>query len=145
MIKTLLFFCSLISIQPDNLKQVSNYSIGKYNTAAYEEFSFWITDKNQPYVTYTFGKDDKELPVKYLGIERIKGKPCIKLKVNNKKIMYVALHGDRLLIFDDELKNPKGFTWRYEGPVNGIGTYCNVCTQDAKQSAAFLKKYYLKD
>jgi hypothetical protein len=36
------------------------------------------------------------------------------------------------------------FTWAYEGPVNGVGTFCNVCAKDEKEAIAVINGWFMK-
>ena len=41
-------------------------------------------------------------------------------------------------------KAPKTFAWEYEGPIDGIGTFCEQCAEDEKAAMQLIKSYYLK-
>ncbi|MBD3750309.1 MAG: hypothetical protein IE931_12520 [Sphingobacteriales bacterium] len=144
-------FTILLYIQPlfflflqPNLKQVANYSISKYGNPKFEEFSFWIDDKNQPVINYYYGKEAKKVKVEYLGKSKIGTVVCFKMILNDKVNLYVSQENDKLRIKDLSGKYDKLFNWLYEGPVNGVGTYCEPCTQDEKESKSFISKYFLK-
>lgn len=134
------FVLSLFS--SPNLKKVANYSISEYANPKFEEFSFWITDKNEPVINYYYGKDAKEVKVKYLGKSKIGNVFCFKMILNDKLTLYVSQEKDKLRVKDLSGKYDKLFNWMYEGPVNGIGTYCEPCTHDEQESKRFLSKYY---
>lgn len=56
---------------------------------------------------------------------------------------YVIPQGSSLKIVDGKGKYNKIFRWEYEESVGGIGTFCESCTENGKESVALLKKYFL--
>lgn len=140
----LLIFLTNPFLTNQNLKKVASYSVSEYGNPKFENFSFWITDKNKPVIHYSYGKDDKEAKVEYLGKSKIGNTPCFKMLLNKTMILYAYQEKDKLRIKDLSGKYNKLFSWLYEGPVNGIGTFCEPCTADEKESKDFIDKFYLK-
>jgi Rieske Fe-S protein len=143
-LKTILIFFLISLTNQSDLKQVANYYNGKpYGSTGYETISFWITKDDKPLIHYSYGKDDKDAPVKFISKTILKnGKRCFKITLR-RNMLYVIPEGNKLRITDLKGEYNKIFSWEYQGPIDGIGTWCSVCTQDEKESLAFLKKYYL--
>ena len=55
-------------------------------------------------------------------------------------ILYAYQEKDKLRIKNLSGKYNKLFSWLYEGPVNGIGTFCEPCTANEKESKDFIDK-----
>lgn len=132
----------LFLLLPSNYKQVASYSNSEFGSSKYENFGFWILDNHNPVIHYQYGKKSLEVPVKYLGKCKVGNNKCFKMLLNNKLTLYVSIEKHNLRIKSASGNYNKLFAWQYEGPVNGIGTYCEPCTQDEKESEKFLSEYY---
>ncbi len=138
-------FACLFAIPDLFAQKVANYAVGKFGTEGYEHFSFWTEAGKRTKITYTYGKDGKELAASYAGKGNYQGKSCFKVSLPNKQLLYVVPTAYKLQVTNAAKTYNKTFTWEYEGPVNGIGTYCDVCTQDEKEAMTLLRKYYLNN
>lgn len=123
--------------------KVAQYSIGKYRTTAFEEFKFWTKDGKQSKILYSYGTGGKEIPLRYVGTGKVDGNPCFKVQFPNGYILYVIPSDLRLRIVDPAEKYNKVFSWEYEGPVDGIGTYCSVCADSDREAMEILTSAYL--
>lgn len=124
--------------------KVASYSFGKPGTDKYEHFEFWINDGKRTNVEYSYGKDSKNIKLQYLGKDRINSDSCFKLQFSNNYILYVIPKGLTLKVIDSTAKYNKIFKWEYEGPVNGIGTYCDVCARDDEEAMKLIQSGYMK-
>ena len=84
----------------------------------------------------------RDLPLKYLGPIRLKGHQGFRVRFSNGLILNLWPEGDKLRVTDTKGKYNKLFSWEYEGPVNGIGTFCTPCAQDAAEALRLLKPYF---
>jgi hypothetical protein len=125
-------------------QKVANYSVGKYRTKEYEHFSFWMENNKATEITYTYGKNDKEINIRYLSKAVYEGKSCFKIGFPDNHILYVIPIGIRLKLLSPDKKYEKTFSWEYEGPVDGRGTFCEVCAEDEKEAMKIITNYYLK-
>jgi len=125
-------------------QKVANYSFGKYGTAEYEHFSFWTKAGKRTEVNYTYGKDGKELAAKYLGTGIYKQQKCFKVELTGKCIVYIVPLGTKLQVAALTKNYHNVFNWEYEGPVNGLGTFCDACAEDEKEAINIIKESYLK-
>lgn len=113
-------------------------------TAQYEHFSFWVKDGKRGEITYTYGKNAREQPVTYLGKAIINGQACFKIRFANNYVLYVIPQKTQVKITDQAGKYLKTFPWAYEGPVNGIGTFCDVCAEDEREAVKLINLCYMK-
>jgi hypothetical protein len=125
-------------------QKVANYSTGKQGTATYEHLSFWTENGKRTEVTYSYGKDYTELKASYLGAATYQGKKGFKISLPGKQVLYVLPVGTTLKIVGQAKKYSKVFKWEYEGPVNGIGTFCSACAEDEKEAIKLVSTYFLK-
>jgi len=124
--------------------KVANYSYGKPGTENYEHFDFWTKDGKQTIINYAYGKDRKEVKLQYSGSDKVNGKDCFKVRFANNYILYIVPDEQHLQITDSSGKYSRSFSWEYEGPVNGVGTYCDVCAEDANEAITLVKSAFLK-
>lgn len=122
--------------------RVANYSVGRAGSMSYEHFSFWIKDGKLE-ASYSYGPGSKELPLSYKGVESCEGAPCFKVVFPNGRALYIRPAGMRLKVTDQTKRYSKVFRWEYEGPQNGVGTFCSACAEDEKEAIQLIKKHYL--
>ena len=122
--------------------RVANYGLGTPGTATYEHFSFWTNFGRRSDLHYAYGKDRHDLVLRYAGRARLGGQPGFRVRFPDGSLRYLALRGDSLLVSTSPTATPKTFAWEYEGPVNGVGTACSVCTADAQAAATLLRRHY---
>lgn len=136
----ILFFLSA-SIYSQN--RVANFSTGRVGTKTYEHFSFWVEEDTIGEIIYSYGKSGREIKLKYSGTDMLDGIKVFKVEFPNNEFFYVIPQKSFLRVVNKNANYNKIFRWEYEGPVNGIGTWCNACTEDGKESVDLLKKYFL--
>lgn len=124
-------------------RQLANYSTGKYGTKDYEHFSFNFRNNKKDKITYRYGVSGKNIYLKYLGPDFFNGEPSFKVKFPNNLILWVIPQTNyNLKVIDKKGSYLKIFKWEYEGPINGIGTFCAPCVGE-KESIDLIKKHYL--
>jgi len=124
-------------------QRVANYSYGEPGTKDYEEFSFWVRANKRDEIIYIYGANWHNNRVQYLGKDILNGERCFKLKFANDYILYVIPKGLDLKVSDLNGKYVKYFSWKYEGPVAGGGTFCEPCAENEKDAMKLIKLYYL--
>lgn len=124
--------------------KVANYSFGKPGTDMYEHFEFWTNEGKHTTVSYVYGKEKREVKLHYVGRDVIYGDTCFRIRFTNNYVLSIMRKGLQLRIFDQTGKYDKIFSWEYEGPVNGIGTFCEVCAEDERAAMTIIKLAYLQ-
>lgn len=123
-------------------QKVANYYTGTPGTTNYQQYSFWTKANKATKATYTYGANRNQIKITNAGKTTYHGQAGFKINLP-KGVFYVIPSGVNLKIINPATKKTELFKWEYEGPVNGIGTYCDVCAQDEKEAMSILKKYYL--
>jgi len=123
--------------------QVANYGYGQPGTAGYEHFSFWTHDGRRSDAAYAAGKNREDAQLRYLGPRQLAGQPGFRVRFLDGRTLHLVPSGTTLRVSAPGAA-PKVFTWEYEGPVNGVGTTCSVCAQDAEAAVRLLRTHYLK-
>ena len=134
----------LLETAPRAQLKVASYSFGKPGTDKYEHLAFWTNDGKRTVVNYAYGKEQKEVKLQYLGKDQVSRQICFKVQFTNNFVLYIIPKGRRLQVTDASGKYNKTFSWEYEGPVNGIGTFCDVCAEDDEDAMALIQSAYLK-
>jgi len=140
----LIFLILLTFLIETKSQKVANYSYGDPGKEDFEEFSFWVKENKVAEIEYTYGADWKTVTLKYIGIDVLNGEDCFKVKFSNDYILYVIPKETRLKISDFKGNYLKYFYWYYEGPVNGIGTFCEPCAENENEAMTIIKSYYMK-
>jgi hypothetical protein len=123
--------------------KVANYGYGQPGTASYEHFSFWINGKHRTDIHYAYGKDRVDVPLRYAGRARLAGGLGFRVRFPDGRLLSVVPNGITLRVTANGTA-PKIFAWEYEGPVNGVGTFCSVCAADEAAAMRLLRAYYLR-
>ncbi|GAB3999728.1 hypothetical protein GCM10028807_50760 [Spirosoma daeguense] len=139
-----ILFCTILTTFANAQMKVANFSYGEPGTDKYEQLSFWAKNGQRAEIRYTYGKDRKETTLTYLGKSPKAKGSGFNVQFPNNYVLYVAPVGNKLRLVDAQATYQKTFAWEYEGPVNGIGTFCNVCAQDDKEAMQLVRTYYLR-
>jgi hypothetical protein len=138
-----LLLASFVSERSHAQVKVAQYSYGKYGTDNYEKFEFWTNEGKQSKISYSYGKKMHEVMVQYFGKGNIYGDTCFKIRFSNGYVLYIVPKDLRLKITDSIGRYNKTFTWEYEGPVNGVGTYCDVCADNDRDAMKTLLSEFI--
>ena len=140
----MLAWCCLPMKAGQEQQRVANYAFGRIGTKNYEHLSFWTQNNERYEITYSYGEEYKEIKLSYKGVDTFKGEACFKIEFSNGTQLYVIPKGTSLRVVDEEGKYNKVFRWEYEGPRNGIGTFCNVCAEDEREAMRLIRQFFLK-
>ena len=140
----LTFSTSFIAVALSAQMKVANYSFGRPRTDTYEHFDFCTKDGKPAEINYAYGKDPKEVKLQYSGKDSLNGAACFRVKFTNNYVLYVIPRGQQLQVTDAGGKYNRTFSWEYEGPVNGIGMFCDVCAESDQDAMDLIQSSYLK-
>lgn len=125
-------------------QKVAKYFYGKPGMATYQGYSFWVKNGKPAEITFQGGTNLKESKVMNGGKVTFNGKTALKMTFPSGKVFYAYPIGEKLAVVNAATKKIETFTWEYEGPINGIGTFCEPCAEDEKAAVTLLKTSYLK-
>jgi hypothetical protein len=115
-----------------------------YGNENYEQFSFWTKEGKRADISYTYGVYRKDITLKYIGTNVFKGDSCFRVQFPNNYVLYIIPKGLNLKVTDENGKYLKIFSWEYEGPINGIGNFCDICAEYEDAAMQMIKLNYLK-
>ena len=125
-------------------QKVAAYSYGELGNDNYERFSFWIKNNKRSDIYYSYSKVGKEIKLKFIGTGIFNGDSCFKVQFANDYVLHIIPKNNQLKVCDPTGKYSKYFKWEYEGPINGIGTFCEPCAEDGDAAMDLIKIYYQK-
>ncbi|MGI4834515.1 MAG: hypothetical protein ACRYFK_13750 [Janthinobacterium lividum] len=123
---------------------VANYALGRPGTASYEHFSFWTKDGRRYQLQYSYGPDRIDATLHYAGPATVGGQASFKVQFADGHVLYITPGDTTLRVAAASKAAPKVFSWEYEGPINGVGTDCSVCTPSAPAAIRLVRTRYLK-
>ncbi len=128
--------------------KVANFSYSNNESPDFESYSFWVRGNHRSDIDYSYKSKTgqiKQLKLTHSGVANWKGQKAFKVKYPNGLQLYIIPAGEEALkIIHPDGSYSKIFKWLYEGPVNGIGTWCEPCTQNGKEAVKLVKTHYLK-
>ncbi|RYU95218.1 hypothetical protein [Emticicia agri] len=147
MYRFLIFLFLLLSATTYGQK-VANFSYKKFSAKDFEAYGFWVNANQVGDINYSYKTpegDIKSMKLQYEGTDMLKGEKAFKvLFPNNLRLYVIPRKNNTLKIASLDGKYSKTFTWLYEGPVEGRGTFCEPCAENAEEATKLLKAYYLK-
>ncbi|MBJ6109411.1 hypothetical protein JAO73_10325 [Hymenobacter sp. BT523] len=124
--------------------KVATYAAGKPGTDQYEELSFWVKAGKRGDVYYVRGKERSEQQANYLPKTGMTNGSSFAIRTGDDRLFSIIPSGTALKVASSANDAPKTFVWKYEGPVNGVGTFCRECAASPKEAMQLLRAYYLK-
>jgi hypothetical protein len=124
--------------------KVAAYAFGKPGTDSYESVSFWVRDGKRAEIYYARGKARTETKGTYLARTGAANGASFSVKLSPSRTFTIVPNGTKLEVGDSAGGAPKTFAWEYEGPVDGVGTFCRECAEDPKEAMQLIRTYFLK-
>ncbi len=105
----------------------------------YEQLAFWADARGQRRVRYAWGQAPRSVE-----LEVLPGRPGsggFALRFPNGLVLEAMLQGQSLRL-RDRGGYDRVFEWQYQGPVDGRGTFCSACVDQA-DAAAFVRRHFI--
>jgi hypothetical protein len=129
-------------------QRVANFSYKNFTAKDFEAYGFWVNANQVGDINYSYKTpegDIKSMKLQYEGVDTLNGEKAFKvLFPNNLRLYIIPKKNNTLKIASLDGKYSKTFRWLYEGPVEGRGTFCEACAENAAEAAKLLREYYLK-
>lgn len=123
--------------------QVANFSARgtRFPAADYEALQLWADAGGARRARYAWGPEAKELTLRVLG--RSAGGDGFALGFPNGLVLDAIPQGEALRLRDRNGTYDKVFEWKYEGPVEGRGTACTACVDEA-EAVGFVRRHFIE-
>ncbi|GAB2688401.1 hypothetical protein GCM10027037_08640 [Mucilaginibacter koreensis] len=125
-------------------QKVANFAFKKYGRPGYETYGFVADHNRRTTIDYTYGNSGSPIALTYAGTTIYKGKKYFKVIFPDHSMRLFAPVGNQLQVVDPVKKTSKTLAWEYQGPVNGVGTFCEACAENEKEAMRIVKRYYWK-
>lgn len=126
--------------------KTANFSNGKSEKSkSFEMLSFWTKDNKRDEIFYYTYKSPvrTEIPLSYVG--KTSDRKGFILRSSKGLVMRIYPIGKRLKVYNQRTKKTTWFVWEYVGPVDGVGTWCDSCIQEALRAVQFVRKYFVSN
>ncbi|MGJ4729640.1 hypothetical protein [Luteimonas sp. SDU101] len=122
--------------------QVTHYAVREAQAPGprHEQLRLWADRAGHVRVHYAWGPEPKELALALAG--RSADGEGFALRFPNGLVLDAVLQGQALRVRDRSGGYDKVFEWKYEGPVDGRGTACTACVEEA-DAAAFVRRHFI--
>jgi hypothetical protein len=122
--------------------RVANFAVPghDYSSPGFESLSFWSGPHGQ-IVDYEYGTEHKRVRLHELG--PVAGGKGFAVRFPNGFVLDLVPQGDALQVSDRAGKYSKTFEWKYEGPVDGRGTFCQPCVEKP-EAMGFVRDHFMK-
>lgn len=119
------------------------FMIGNYAYPEWEKLEFDLND-NGGEITYSYAKKPDGIKLKILGIKYIGKYKVLMVQIPGfPKTYYINPDpkNERIQFESSDKKFNKWLPLGYEGPVNGIGTYCELCANEPEDAFEIVKSF----
>lgn len=123
--------------------QVANFAArgARFPAADYEALQLWADAGGARRARYAWGPDAKELTLRVLRPSA--GGDGFALRFPNGLVLDAVSQGEALRLRDRNGTYDKVFEWKYEGPVEGRGTACTACVDEA-DAVGFIRRHFIE-
>ena len=108
------------------------FMIGNYNYPKWEKIEFDLT-ANGKEITYSYARKSEGIKLNIFGPKKIESSKVLMVKIPVlSKVYYITpdKKNKRIIMKSADGKYNKKFLLGYEGPVNGVGTFCETCANE---------------
>jgi len=122
--------------------KVANFSLPghDHDSPGFESLSFW-SGPNGKAVDYAYGADHTRVRLRPVG--PAESGDGFAVRFPNGLVLDVVPQGKVLQVSDRGGSYSKTFEWKYEGPVDGRGTFCAPCVEEG-EAIGFVREHFMK-
>ena len=136
------FALSILTLSAQD-KTYAFFMLGNYAYAEWEKLEFEL-NANGGDITYSYAKKPNGIKLKNLGIKYVGQYKVLMVQIpGSAKIYYLNPdpNNKRLQFKSSDNKYNKWLPLGYEGPVNGIGTYCERCANEPEDAFEIVNSF----
>ena len=129
-------------------KTYAFFMFGTLQDKNWERLEFTI-DKEKNTINYSYAKNEKGIELVLIDSPNTTSNPnCIFVKIPKLDKVYMISINEQLdaIVFEALDKSyKKTFILGYEGPIDGIGTYCESCANEAEDAFEIVRLFMQKN
>ena len=122
--------------------KVANFALPghDYSSAGFESLSFW-SGPNGKVINYEYGLKHDRVRLRDIGPGS--DGQGFAVRFPNGLVLDIVPKGDALQVSDRKGNYSKTFQWQYDGPIDGRGTFCTPCVEEA-DAIDFVRKHFME-
>jgi hypothetical protein len=135
---------SLRSFSQDEAKTYAFFMIGNYSYPEWEKLEFELRDYKRV-IRYSYKKNEKGHVLQTLGTKYIGNQKALIVRIPKYDKTYLILtdkRNSRIIMMSEDQTYKKSFPLGYEGPIDGIGTYCDSCANEPKEAFEIVNSFF---
>ncbi|MBX7226210.1 MAG: hypothetical protein K1X55_09265 [Chitinophagales bacterium] len=120
-----------------SFSQEKTHSFFEYRPEKANRWEILSFDSEQHIITYSYAKHPEGYVLRIIGSKNVNGKAALIVaipKIEKEYFLYLNNTYEQLTFECADGSYKKTFTLGYEGPVNGIGTYCEQCANEPTEA-----------
>jgi hypothetical protein len=140
----ILFLTFFTNICHSQNKSYVFFMIGNYAYPEWEKLEFEFTDEGRE-ITYSYRKNENGHKLLVLGTKYVRNQKALMIRIpkyNKIFLIFRDRKNSRILMTSEDNTYKKYFPLGYEGPVDGRGTYCDRCANEADEAFDILNSFF---
>jgi hypothetical protein len=130
----------------NEVKTHAFFMVGDYNNPEWEKLVFEVNSKTSEHtISYSYKKNEKGYKLEILSVKDVDKKPALVVRIPKfNKIYYILKDkkNEKLIMTSEDKTYKKSFLLGYEGPVNGVGTYCSSCANEPEDAFKIVSMFF---
>lgn len=120
------------------------FMVGDYASPNWEKLMLDNTESGQR-LMYAYKQHETGIRLEPIGKKRVNGQTVVLVRMAGVGQPYLIRRdrvGHKLIMTSQDGGYRKTFTLGYEGPVNGVGTYCGSCANEPAEALKLVDAYF---
>lgn len=143
---SLLVVCLTLVTRPTLAQEKTHafFMVGDYTSPNWEKLSFDKTKAGQ-ILTYAYKQRENGVRLQPVGTKSVNGQRVLLVRLPGLSQPYEIRRdraGERLIMTSQDGRYQKTFKLGYEGPVNGVGTFCATCANEPVDAFRLVDAYF---
>ncbi|ADB40002.1 hypothetical protein [Spirosoma linguale] len=141
---TLLLFMFLWKFSYSQGKTYAFFMIGNYAYPNWEKIEFNFTGDGR-HITYSYRKNERGHKLEVIGNKYVGNQKALMVRIRSFNKIYLIFRDRRkesLLMVSEDGTYKKRFPLGYEGPVDGRGTYCDICANEPDEAFEIVNSFF---
>ncbi|QJD81289.1 hypothetical protein HH216_08435 [Spirosoma rhododendri] len=143
---SLLTVCLTLLSRPTLAQEKTSafFMVGDCASPDWEKLSFEKT-KAGSVLTYAYKQHEDGVRLQPVGVKSVNGQRVLLVRMPGVSQPYMIRRdraGERLVMTSQDGRYRKLFKLGYEGPVNGVGTFCETCANEPADAFRLVDAYF---
>jgi hypothetical protein len=139
----LTIFCSQGFSQKE-VKTTAFFMVGDYSNPEWEKLVFKVVGSDFS-INYSYKKNEKGHLLEIMSLMDIEKQTALVVKIPKFNKIYYILRDKKnakITMMSQDKSYRKTFSLGYEGPINGVGTYCASCANEPAEAFKIVNFFF---